>query len=242
MRPTSSTAGPRRRTRPIETNILEVVLPGDPAANVYQNTLTGGDCARMLAAIERLGTEFELSQAVVVAQHAYWTPLAESLRARFGWPIVYDCMDDHAGFLQIAAEVLKTERRLIAAADLVVASSRRLYEGIRARSRRATLIRNACEYEHFGRDDDRPPLRPDNPTIGYYGAIAEWFDSNLVAKLAALRPSWRFELIGSTLGGECPPAGEPCPMSACWANAPMPSCPAASGAGMPSLSRSAACR
>ena len=75
----------------------------------------------------------------MVAQHAYWTPLAESLRARFGWPIVYDCMDDHAGFFQIAADVLETERRLIAAADLVVASSRRLYEGIRARSRRATL-------------------------------------------------------------------------------------------------------
>ena len=58
--------------------------------------------------------------------------------------------------------------------------------------------------------------RPDNPTIGYYGAIAEWFDSELVAKLAALRPGWRFELIGSTLAGnvrraggpsQCPPAG-----------------------------------
>ncbi len=198
-------SGAAARTRPIETNILEVVLPGDPAANVYQDTLAGGDCARMLAAIERLGADLRLSQAVVVAQHAYWTPLAESLQARFGWPIVYDCMDDHAGFFQIAAEVLKTERRLIAGADLVVASSRRLYEGIRARSRRATLIRNACEYEHFGHDNDRSPLRPNNPTIGYYGAIAEWFDSNLVAKLAASRPSWRFELIGSTLAGNVRP-------------------------------------
>ena len=37
--------GAAARTRPIETNILEVVLPGDPAANVYQDTLAGDDCA-----------------------------------------------------------------------------------------------------------------------------------------------------------------------------------------------------
>jgi glycosyltransferase involved in cell wall biosynthesis len=197
--------GAAARTHPIESNVLEMVLPGDPAANIYQHSLARDDCARMLAAMERLGADLGLSDAVVVAQHPYWTPLAESLRARFGWPIVYDCMDDHAGFFQNGAEVLETERRLVAAADLVVASSRRLYEAIRARSRSATLIRNACEYEHFCREDARPPSRRDHPTIGYYGAIAEWFDSELVAKLAALRPEWRFELIGSTLAGNIRP-------------------------------------
>ena len=149
---------PRRdaaRTRPIETNILEVMLPGDPAANVYQTTLGEDDRARMVAAMERLASERGLARAVVVAQHPYWTPLAESLRERFGWPIVYDCMDDHSGFLHIGAEVLQVERRLIAAADLVVASSRRLHDGIRARSRASILVRNACEYEHFSRLGDR---------------------------------------------------------------------------------------
>ncbi len=48
----------------------------------------------------------------------------------------------------------------------------------------------------------RPPGRPDAPRIGYYGAIAEWFDGQLVAELAGLRPGWRFELIGSTLAGD----------------------------------------
>jgi O-antigen biosynthesis protein len=197
--------GTAARTRPIEANVLEMMLPGDPAANIYQHSLSRQDCARMLAAMEPLGAQLALSEAIVVAQHPYWTPLAEALRARFGCPIVYDCMDDHAGFFQNGPEVLETERRLVAAADLVVASSRRLYEGVRARSRSATLIRNACEYEHFCREDARPPARRDHPTIGYYGAIAEWFDSELVAKLAALRPEWRFELIGSTLAGNIRP-------------------------------------
>jgi GT2 family glycosyltransferase/SAM-dependent methyltransferase len=34
--------------------------------------------------------------------------------------------------------------------------------------------------------------------IGYYGAIADWFDSDLVADLAERRPDWRFVLVGST--------------------------------------------
>ena len=172
-------SGSAVRMRPIETNILEVVLPGDPAANVYQNTLTGDDCARMLAAIERLGTELGLSQAVVVAQHAYWTPLADSLRARFGWPIVYDCMDDHAGFLHIAAEVLKTEARLIAAADLVVASSRRLYEGIRARSARppsseTPASMNISAATTIGRRFARTIRRSDITVRSPSGSTASW--------------------------------------------------------------------
>ena len=40
------------------------------------------------------------------------------------------------------------------------------------------------------------------PTVGFYGAIAEWFDADLVADLAELRPGWKFELIGSTLTGD----------------------------------------
>ncbi len=193
--------GTTARIRPIELNILEITLPGDPAANIYQHVLGESDRERMLAAMEQLASERGFDEAVVVAQHPFWTPLAESLRQRFGWPIVYDCMDDQSGFLENGPAVLRTERQLIATADLVVASSRRLYHAIRARSRSAILVRNACEYEHFNRGDDRPASRAGQPTIGYYGAIAEWFDGELVAELARLRPAWRFELIGSTLGG-----------------------------------------
>jgi glycosyltransferase involved in cell wall biosynthesis len=41
--------------------------------------------------------------------------------------------------------------------------------------------------------------------VGYYGAIADWFDANLVAELARMRPEWQIQLIGSTLGGNIRP-------------------------------------
>ena len=34
--------------------------------------------------------------------------------------------------------------------------------------------------------------------IGYYGCIADWFDSDLVADVAERRPDWDFVLIGPT--------------------------------------------
>jgi hypothetical protein len=197
--------GGSARMRAVDTNILEVALPGDPAANIFQMLPTESDCRRMTEALARLRAELGLAGAVVVAQHPYWTALSESLRERFGWPIVYDCMDDHSGFLHNGEEILETETRLIETSDLVVASSAVLLEGLRRRARTTLLLRNACEYEHFCTVGDKPPRRRETPRIGYYGAIADWFDSRLVGELAGLRPDWQFELIGSTLAGDVRP-------------------------------------
>jgi glycosyltransferase involved in cell wall biosynthesis len=94
------------------------------------------------------------------------------------------------------------EARLIATADLVIASSDRLYEFVQSRAKQALLVRNGCDYEHFVSPFHQLLPRRTGPIIGYYGAIADWFDSMLVADLASARPEWKFELIGSTLGGD----------------------------------------
>jgi hypothetical protein len=49
--------------------------------------------------------------------------------------------------------------------------------------------------------------------VGYYGAIAHWFDARLVAELARLRPAWRFELVGNTFSSELGPLGGLCNVS-----------------------------
>jgi hypothetical protein len=194
--------GKNARTHPIETNILEVSLPGDPAANVYHGLPSSQDVDATVGALSRLCAAMALSDAVIVAQLPYWTETAEALRARLGWPIIYDCMDDHSGFLNNSAAILQAEDRLVGCADLVVASSRVLLHHVRNRSRSAILVQNACEYEHFQRSGIAAPVTQRQPRIGYYGAIAEWFDGALVRELARQHPAWRFELIGSTLGAD----------------------------------------
>jgi glycosyltransferase involved in cell wall biosynthesis len=195
--------GESARLRPVESNVLEVFLPGDPAINVYQSLPSEQDVGRMLDAIDSLRSDLNLINAVIVAQHPYFTSLAVAMRVRFGWPIVYDCMDDHSGFLHNSSTVLETEDRLVSSADVVIASSMNLLRRVERRARSAMLLRNACEYEHFSVIFPASSLQGrEMPRIGYYGAIAEWFDSRIVAELARLKPQWRFELIGSTLGAD----------------------------------------
>ncbi len=288
----------------LQPGVWEISLPGSRGTNVYKQLPTDADVEAMAAAIDRLRIERRVTSAVVVVQLPFWTALAEQLRERFGWPIVYDCMDDHAGFSTNCEAMLQTEERTIAESDLVIVTSDVLEQKVCRKAKRAAMVRNACDYEHFAAvsesrvgqaqrspttDDSKEelsdnnqshakaqrrkdfikedaskitvethknrnhflsvflaPLRlcvrfftsktvqshfvpknipsedkieeehggtalrlshptmiaPTSTTIGFYGAIAEWFDADLVADLAELRPEWRFELIGSTFTGD----------------------------------------
>ncbi len=230
-----------------ERNIREMALPGAPGASVYRDLPSDRDLQRMVAAIDKMRREWRITSAAVVVQLPFWTALAELLRDKFGWPIVYDCMDDHAGFSTNCPEMLQVEQRTIAAADLVAVTSEALEMKVRPKAKRLALIRNACDFEHFAgcltenenldknihshdnsnsrgltapgesisnshavRELLTPGYRASGngesnakpPTIGFYGAIAEWFDADLVADLAVLQPAWRFELIGGTFTGD----------------------------------------
>ncbi len=204
------------RLATLEPNVYEMGLPGTAGMNVYQQLPSDDDVRRMVSAIDQLRCKWRITSAVVVVQLPFWTALAEKLREKFDWPIVYDCMDDHSGFSTNCESMLDVEERTISEADLVVVTSDALEAKVRPKARRTALIRNACDYEHFAPASPPPlgegpevrtvfddvPSAAKHITIGFYGAIAEWFDADLVADLAELRPRWRFELIGSTFTGD----------------------------------------
>src|SRR5206468_2351160 len=65
------------------------------------------------------------------------------------------------------------------------------------------LIPNAVDFDHFRSAASEPPedlKQLQKPVIGYYGAISEWFDVDLIYDLATSRPNWNFFLIGHTFG------------------------------------------
>jgi GT2 family glycosyltransferase/glycosyltransferase involved in cell wall biosynthesis len=186
--------------REVQPRLFEMKLPGNPKANPYRHSLEERDVERVLAAIRAVRREQGIAAAVLVVQLPFWTPLALRLRKEFGWPIVYDCMDDHAAFSTNDPAMFDKEQGLVASADLVVTTSELLHAKVEAHARRTALVRNGCDYTHFA--DVSVPAACPRPVVGYYGAIADWFDSDLVADLAASRPGWEFELVGSTYTGD----------------------------------------
>jgi len=146
-------------------------------------------------AFEKYRNRFRLRDVALLLETPFWEPLAAALSRRFGWKVVFDCLDNYAEFASNRASVLRdAEARLSRSADLLVASSSVLAEKLSASGRSPLLLANACD-EIFASIPDPAPSAP-TLRIGYAGALEEWFDSALVAELARRRPNWTFDLIG----------------------------------------------
>lgn len=186
----------------LEDGVAGVVLPGPTYLSIYERRMSEthlGDC---LDAIEQLVLEEGVVQAVCLVQLPFWTSLAFALRSRFGWKVIYDCMDELRGFENTAEEMLEEEADLVARSDMTVATAKALYEKLLPTARRVVTIPNAGDYEHFHSSRPRQLDGVARPIIGYYGAIAEWFDVDLIIEAAKDEPSWYFVLIGGIHGAE----------------------------------------
>lgn len=181
---------------PLAENVYEVSLRG-PALNVYTDPLTQEHVDALFSSLDALRRDVSLGAAAAIVQLPFWGPLAERAWREFAWPVVYDCMDHHAGFPNTGPAMLAQEGKLLEGARLVLASSAELFEDCRRHGDKVLLLPNACDYEHFARV--ALTRRRERPVIGYYGAIEDWFDSDLVADLAERRPDWDFVLVGSTV-------------------------------------------
>ncbi|WP_434652140.1 glycosyltransferase [Pseudomonas sp. R3-56] len=132
-----------------------------------------------------------------IVQHAYWFPLARRVPNA---TLVYDCMDHHEGFGNVAQELLDLEIALMRRADLLVATSDWIEQHGKRENRNVEVIRNACEYGFFSQRPDKIYRDPANrKIIGYYGVIAEWFDLELVKRVAHSFPQQLILLIGSDI-------------------------------------------
>jgi len=135
------------------------------------------------------------NQIVSLVNHPFWLDVAAVLpNSR----LVYDCMDHHEGFGNNAEPLLQLEKRLLNKADLTIATSSWLDETIAPHTKHRALIRNACEFRHFAQVPDSIYRDPQGRRIiGYYGAIAEWFDLDLVEAVARQHPDCSVLLIGA---------------------------------------------
>ncbi len=122
--------------------------------------------------------------------------------------LIYEYIDELEIFDGYDEKMRRDHLSLMRQADLTVCTAARLYEQARASARRAILSPNAGDYALFSRTPETPPA-PEAAaasaeyrfTLGYYGALAEWFDYDLVAAAADARPDWLFLLVGMDYDG-----------------------------------------
>lgn len=186
------------RTELVAPNIVEVRLQGRGPINFYHEPLTAAQKQLFIDSIEQLKMRFQIYAAAVVVDLAYWTPLALALRQRWHWPVIYNCMDDWNDFPNIGAAILDQEIQLVRESDATVVTASELKEKWCDQARACHLIRNGVDFDFFA-THARPNgylAELSHPIIGYYGALAEWVDFDLLHYLAVRRPTWNFVLIG----------------------------------------------
>ena len=190
--------GPGEPLEPVaaETGVILLPIPGIRWEDPPDRRLRGRALREAEEAFARYRERFGLDRVATVAQTPYWEPLAVALRRRFGWKIVFDCLDEYAAFSTNRKTVLEESgERLTASADLVVATARPLLEKVSRRNANARLLPNACDYDFFAQV--APRASPAGALrIGYFGALEEWFDTELLIELARRRPDWTFDLVG----------------------------------------------
>jgi GT2 family glycosyltransferase/glycosyltransferase involved in cell wall biosynthesis len=183
-----------RRVAP-NVHEVELRLPG-PLMDLEGN-LDAHAIEQAMESLRALRSGEDLAAAAIVVQIPSWAPIALEARREFGWRVLYDCMDDWSAFPGVESAVAASEEGLVREADAVLASSRALAAKWSNAARRLSLVRNGADPEHFRYRSAAGLLAQiPRPVAGYVGAIAEWFDVELVQDLAHARPDWHFVLIG----------------------------------------------
>ena len=191
-------SGPPYRIEQKRKNVYEVSLRGF-AQVLYSDVMGEKERDALFDSLQELRRDGLMGATIAFAQLPFWWPLVSKARDQFAWPIIYDCMDHHAGFSTNHQTMLDQEQDLTAGADLVVVSSLFLEKQAQKYKANVLLLPNACDYEHFA---IATKTNREGPVIGYYGAIADWFDSELLVELAQRRPDWNFVLVGSTFSAD----------------------------------------
>lgn len=190
-------------TELVATNVQQIKLPCPVPHHYYSQMPDANTAAAYRTALDALIDDHAITHAWSVVQLPYWTPLALGLP----FPTLYDCMDDWDGFPHIGKALLQAELQLVEEAELVTVSAGLLHTKWVDTAKVCQVIRNAVDFDFFVENLKPSHILGDceGPIIGYYGALASWFDFALLAEAARLRPDWTFVLVGDVfvddLGG-----------------------------------------
>ncbi len=175
--------------------LFQIKLFAKGAPPIYSDAPSLETIAQLRRSIGEVLDWADCRQIISLVNHPFWYDMASVLpNSR----LVYDCMDYHEGFGNNAESLLQLEKQLLSEAELAITTSTWLDDAITPHAKYRALIRNAGEYEHFAKVPDSIYHDPwGRRVIGYYGAIAEWFDLDLVESVARQHPDCSVLLVGA---------------------------------------------
>jgi GT2 family glycosyltransferase/glycosyltransferase involved in cell wall biosynthesis len=191
-------AAPRVLVKRIKKNVYEVQLAAVRMPDVYGEVIDGDNRQALLDSLDELRRTHRINDAIAYTMIASWGAVALEAKRMWGWRNIYDCMDEWENFPGISPDILDMERRLVRQCDLLVVTAQRLWEKWESDEQPMVLARNGVDIDFYGRHYGPNGILAgvEHPIIGYFGALADWFDVQLVVHAAKARPDYAFVLLG----------------------------------------------
>lgn len=145
-----------------------------------------------------IATGFEGGQRVFYVSNIYYAAVIRFLGRDL---MLYDCNDNHLAFPDTPSWAARYFASLVKSADVVIAVTKRLEEILKETgASKVHIVGNGVDYELFrsaaesGTPEEMRSLR--RPIIGYSGAVARWFDMELLDRVAESFPEASVVLVG----------------------------------------------
>ena len=132
--------------------------------------------------------------------------------------LIYDYLDlihpDVSGLKP--RDVLERHTYMLKNSSAVLVTAKELHSEVtKLRQKGVHMLPNAVDYDHFHTvaNPDTIPAEikairdSGGPILGYFGAVAKWFDYELLKGVARTNPSWNFVLIGWDYDGTVSKSG-----------------------------------
>ena len=178
------------------------VVPQLPNAGTLS---VDAQCVLVLPLLERALDEHPLlaGRFTSPVQWFYSPMTAPGYGGKFGCTgIVYDCMDELAGFRFAPEDIAERESHLLSNADLVFTGGHELYRSKSARHSNTHFFGCGVDADHFALARARETVIPPDldalarPILGYFGVIDERLDYALIERLAERFPQASIAMVG----------------------------------------------
>ena len=178
------------------------VVPQVPNAGTLS---VDAQCVLVLPLLERALDEHPLlaGRFTSPVQWFYSPMTAPGYGGKFGSTgIVYDCMDELAGFRFAPEDIAERESHLLSNADLVFTGGHELYRSKSARHSNTHFFGCGVDADHFALARARETVIPPDldalarPILGYFGVIDERLDYALIERLAERFPQASIAMVG----------------------------------------------
>ncbi len=119
--------------------------------------------------------------------------------------LVYDCMDPFGAFSASMPGTVGKEKELLKRADIVFTGGRSLHAQRKGMNTNMHCFPSGIDFDHFASAAEHGPVAAEaadieKPVLGYFGAVDERIDWELVRRLCNARPEWSVLLIGPLVG------------------------------------------